>query len=175
MDTQRLYQLLERYVAQAASPTEERELFELTAGGSEPELKGALHGLLEATGPQTGFDRAHWQPVLERILSTARTLEGEERLPVRRLFPWTRIAAAAIIGILVTGTWLWTHRVPHSDNTNNSAGATVKDIAPGGQHAVLTLAGGSTILLDSARNAQLTSQGNTNVVKLYHGRLAYRP
>lgn len=46
------------------------------------------------------------------------------------------------------------------------------DIAPGGNKAVLTLANGSTIILDSAANGNLASQGNTKIIKL-NGQLAY--
>ncbi len=41
----------------------------------------------------------------------------------------------------------------------------VNNIAPGGDKAVLTLADGSTIVLDSAGNGQLAMQGHTSVTK----------
>lgn len=46
------------------------------------------------------------------------------------------------------------------------------DIAPGGNKATLTLADGSTIILDSSANGNLTSQGNVKVIKL-DGKLSY--
>ena len=55
-----------------------------------------------------------------------------------------------------------------------AAKAKVPVITPAGDRAVLTLADGSHILLDSAANGQLASQGNTQVVKLAGGQLAYR-
>jgi ferric-dicitrate binding protein FerR (iron transport regulator) len=48
------------------------------------------------------------------------------------------------------------------------------DVPPGGDKAVLTLADGSTIVLDDAQNGNLTQQGNTKVIKL-NGKLAYDP
>jgi ferric-dicitrate binding protein FerR (iron transport regulator) len=47
------------------------------------------------------------------------------------------------------------------------------DVAPGGNKAILTLGNGSTIVLDSAQNGLLTRQGNSKVMKLANGELAY--
>src|SRR5690606_23338425 len=47
------------------------------------------------------------------------------------------------------------------------------DVLPGGERAILTLADGTTILLDSAANGNLANQGGTQVVKLADGQLAY--
>jgi ferric-dicitrate binding protein FerR (iron transport regulator) len=48
------------------------------------------------------------------------------------------------------------------------------DIAPGGNKAMLTLANGSTIVLDSAQDGTLAQQGTTKIIKLDGGALAYR-
>src|SRR5207244_359201 len=48
-----------------------------------------------------------------------------------------------------------------------------QDIKPGGNNAVLTLADGSRIILDSATNGAIAQQGNTKIIKLDSGRLAY--
>ena len=187
MDTQRLYQLLEAYAARAASPEEEQELFGLLDAGPEPDIKGVLRQLQEATAPDpaAALDTARWQPVLDSILAMARTLEpeGEESTPDehtvdqppihRRFFPWTRIAAAAaVIGLLAAGTWFWTHR-PGPNTGTTTIIAKTDDVAPGGNRAILTLAGGSTIVLDSAHDGQLASQGNTTIVKSGSEQLAY--
>lgn len=47
------------------------------------------------------------------------------------------------------------------------------DVAPGGNKAVLTLANGAQIVLDSTANGAVTQQGNTKVIKLDNGQLAY--
>ncbi len=46
-------------------------------------------------------------------------------------------------------------------------------ILPGGDRAILTLADGSQIVLDSAVNGMLAEQGNAQVVKLSSGQIAY--
>jgi len=49
------------------------------------------------------------------------------------------------------------------------------DAAPGGNKAVLVLANGATIILDSAHSGKLAQQGGVNVIKMDSGRLAYSP
>ena len=67
-----------------------------------------------------------------------------------------------------------------SVNTANSIKTKVKtkpfkdDIPPGSDKAILTLADGSTIVLDDAQDGDLTHQGNTKLIKL-NGKLAYDP
>jgi len=48
-----------------------------------------------------------------------------------------------------------------------------KDILPGSNKAVLTLAGGETIVLDSAAKGTLAQQGATRIVKMADGQLSY--
>jgi len=52
--------------------------------------------------------------------------------------------------------------------------APIKDIAPGGNKATLTLGDGSTIVLDSTLNGQLGTQGNARIIKLDNGQLQYQ-
>jgi transmembrane sensor len=49
----------------------------------------------------------------------------------------------------------------------------VNDKTPGGNKAILTLADGSSIVLDSASNGTLGQQGNIKIIKLDNGLLAY--
>jgi transmembrane sensor len=88
---------------------------------------------------------------------------------------WAYMAASIILIIGTGGTWLWF--LPHhraSSLTPASTQAVVaSDIQPGGNKAVLTLADGRRIDLDSSANGVLTHQGNMKVSKLSDGRLAY--
>lgn len=86
------------------------------------------------------------------------------------------MAAASVMIILIAGlSWFYFN----SGRGNINSGHIVKnntpehDIAPGGNKATLTLADGSTIVLDSAQNGMLTQQGNAKVVKLQDGKVAY--
>jgi transmembrane sensor len=168
MDTQRLYQLFQRYAARTASPAEEQELFSLIDGEGESDIKGALLQLQASADPGGAPpDPARWQPVLDRILATARSLEGEEESPpvLTRRFPWTRLAAAAIIGLLIAGAWFFTHRPGHGETTNQFAAAKAADLPPGHSGAILTLGNGKNIILDSAANGPVAAQGSAVLVK----------
>ena len=79
---------------------------------------------------------------------------------------WVRYAAAIII-IFAIGAYLWTTgKKKHQDL------ALKTDIAPGRQGAILTLADGSRVKLDSMGNGMVAEQKGTKVL-LKDGSLAY--
>jgi transmembrane sensor len=82
--------------------------------------------------------------------------------PLRR---W--IAVAAVLLLVVAGIWLLFPR-------QTTAPTAKKDIAPGGNRATLTLAGGAHILLDTTRSGAIARQGGTDILKLADGRLTYK-
>jgi transmembrane sensor len=90
--------------------------------------------------------------------------------PVRRhIFIRSRWAAAAAILILLAGVSIYIFR----PKTTQPIAAAPNDIAPGGNKAILTLANGQQIFLDSARAGMLVQQGNARIVKTAGGQLAY--
>lgn len=87
-----------------------------------------------------------------------------------------RWAAAALILLTGLAAVLFTMR---NNNQKDITGkgrpsSPVYDAAPGKNGAVLTLADGSTLQLDSAGNGTVATQGNTKVV-LNNGQLSYEP
>jgi ferric-dicitrate binding protein FerR (iron transport regulator) len=88
---------------------------------------------------------------------------------IRRILPLS-VAAACVLALV--GTWLF--RSPVNKTIRQSAAAPAAPIVPAGNKAVLTLAGGQQVVLDSAANGTLATQGGMQVVKLAGGRLAYR-
>jgi ferric-dicitrate binding protein FerR (iron transport regulator) len=78
------------------------------------------------------------------------------------------MTAAAVVLLLVGLFRLWrTYRAESLVQTPAIV------VAPGGNRAVLTLAGGQKILLDSAAAGILAEQGNAQVKKVGDGKLAY--
>ncbi len=72
-----------------------------------------------------------------------------KRAPVRRIFLWQKLAAAAVIFIVFSlGIYLY---MGPSGNILANKSITKQEIAPGGNKAVLTLAGGKTILLSNEK------------------------
>lgn len=85
---------------------------------------------------------------------------------------WMRIAVAASI-ILITGAaGFWLIRTRET-NPPTTPVITQKDISPGGNKAILTLADKSTIVLDNAANGKLAQQGVATIIKSGDGLLAY--
>ncbi|MEO6134275.1 MAG: FecR domain-containing protein [Ginsengibacter sp.] len=87
---------------------------------------------------------------------------------------WKPLAAAASVILILLSTMVYFNNSQKVQKLSAVTKPTEqKDIAPGGNRAILTLADGQTIVLDSAQNGLLSSQGNTQVVKLENGKLAY--
>jgi ferric-dicitrate binding protein FerR (iron transport regulator) len=84
-------------------------------------------------------------------------------------------SAAAVLIILVAGYFLVTKKSPITVSKPVVVNAPANDItAPEKVHAILTLADGKTVILDSVNNGQLVSGGNANIMKLSDGHLVYR-
>lgn len=164
----RIIYLWQQFSAHEATRAELDELMELLSSGShDEESRQYLEQLLAAT-PAGEEDPAHWEPVLQSILHPERTLEpAGAPSPVRKLVR-RAMAAAAVILLLVGVERLW-----RSNDTQKATTAPVVVVPPGGNKAVLTLANGQRIILDSAANGMLADQGNTHVQKLGDGELAY--
>jgi transmembrane sensor len=92
-----------------------------------------------------------------------------------RKMPQRWWAAAAILLLIASGSYFFLNR-QHSKTPVASVKdkILINDAAPGGNKAILTLANGSKIILSNAKNGALTQQGNTKVVKLEDGKLAYQ-
>jgi ferric-dicitrate binding protein FerR (iron transport regulator) len=86
-----------------------------------------------------------------------------------------RLTAAAAMLLLLGGIYfLGIHKTNHSaDVKYTRQGEQQNDILPGGNRAVLALAGGTRIILDSARNGIVASQGGNNILKVNSGELNY--
>jgi ferric-dicitrate binding protein FerR (iron transport regulator) len=78
------------------------------------------------------------------------------------------VAAAILLVLAGSGSWLWLHHaaVPLVANAH------LYDVAPGKNGAVLTLADGSTVVLDSLGNGVVATQNGTKLL-LQNGQLAY--
>lgn len=105
-----------------------------------------------------------WQRIGERA--------DKPRGIVRRM--WMRsVAAAAVVTVMGTGAWyLFSHKqqqTPGSPTAVRYHG----DALPGGNRAVLELADGSLIGLDSAGSGELARQGDARILKTGEGEVAY--
>ncbi len=88
---------------------------------------------------------------------------------------WFKYAAAVII-LFGIGTYLWNNNL--KVKTENSkivqADSVEKDVVPGTNKAILTLADGTKIILDSVSAGLIASQGSSQIIKSSDGILAYQ-
>jgi transmembrane sensor len=88
---------------------------------------------------------------------------------------WQRLAVAALVLLIAGKAVLFFLPASPSKRKAMDPGQPTSyahDLPPGRNNAILTLADGHTITLDSAANGGLAQQGNTKVIKL-NGQIAY--
>lgn len=81
---------------------------------------------------------------------------------------WVVAAAASFFLCMFAGTYYFLQERPRQTTVT-----ILRDITPGGNKAVLTLANGQRIVLTTAKNGQLALQGNTAVIKTADGNISY--
>ncbi|MDP4283834.1 MAG: FecR domain-containing protein [Bacteroidota bacterium] len=120
------------------------------------------------------------QQLAERINSRLlETIRKENKQEVRKSWStWQITAAAATIMLILLSIgyyWMFSYKSSKHGIVKTAPQKTIlkNDIAPGGNKAILTLADGSSIILDSASNGTVSKQGNIKVQKLSNGLLAY--
>ncbi|MBS1563368.1 MAG: FecR domain-containing protein, partial [Bacteroidetes bacterium] len=131
---------------------------ELESGRYESDPLPAIHARLHAR--------------LRQAIDSSAVPVAQKPSVVRRLVAGKRWwAAAAVFILLLAGAGLYRY----SRQTPQPVIASVpqKDIAPGGNRALLTLADGSTITLDSAAIGKLAEQSGSTITKTADGQLEY--
>jgi transmembrane sensor len=171
MDQARLYELARKWTNGTITAPEQDELFsayERTAEGEE--------AILLPEGFAT--DQAAHGARLLAAIRAKRTMEQEDQQEVPVMRPrrsWYRyVAAAAVIaGISLVVVW-YTSRTPAGELTGQQGTRPTPTIVPGRETAVLTLADGTTITLDSASHGALARQGNMQITQLSGGQITYK-
>jgi transmembrane sensor len=81
--------------------------------------------------------------------------------------------AAAIVLIAGMAGWIWISSKQKKSVPDQTIVHEKMEIMPGGNKAILMLADGSSIVLDSAENGTIAQQGNTAIEKLSNGQIRY--
>lgn len=84
---------------------------------------------------------------------------------------WWWAAAVIVIGSAIAVILSADQQLVVPENASHHRA--FSDIQPGSNKAILTLADGRTITLDSAANGQIASQDNVKIVKLVNGEISY--
>jgi len=177
MDNNRLFELFASYHKGTATAAETDELMAMLGHLPDERLEELLQHTWNAQDVSQPFFTADTRNRFLQKLQPAEDREAVVRsMPSRRtLFLRVAAAAAVILVISVTAVLLLRNKnneVAQKTPETQKPEVTPKPIVPGRDQAVLTLADGSQILLDTAANGNLTQQGGVKVIKL-DGRLSY--
>lgn len=169
MTAERISTLFNRYMDGNATDAERLEL-------------SALALMTEHTLLIKGLEQAYWEKMKEG--KEELTQEEVEKLlhkisvtkpTVVRSLSWRRIAvAASIIIVLGLGTYFLFFNQTTKQQEMVKTTIPAKDVeAPKVTKAMITLADGSTVALDSVTSGTIAMQGNVNIIKNENGGIVY--
>ncbi len=182
----------ESFLLYCAGDEKEREKWEqqfvLVPGLRETAAEAKrLYGLVKVEMADAGAEARSFADLLPlQDNAGSYNAAGDQRPPVIPLTPskpllrrpWTWAAAAAILLVFILGgrrlfmTDSSVTPVPAPPVANTEP--VQRDAAPGRNTATLILADGSSLLLDSAANGELASQGGTRIIKLPNDQIRYQ-
>jgi len=168
-------EIFKKYLDDQCSPDEVRTLLAyFNYPENDAQLKRLILDYFEAI--ETNDNEAQYQSATDKIFTSIKRQHDSRKGKIVPLFrqTWIRIAAAIIL--LIGGYFIY-----NSINGNGTTKPVIAktdtanhEIGPGGNKAILTLADGSTINLESAVNGTISKQGNTILLKIVDGQLSYR-
>ena len=164
------YNLVTSYLEGTASPEEEKLLLR-------------YYDFLQENQLSWDEDRmGNYGEVKKEVYRRAlNEIAGHEKISKRNkisyLFSNWRVAiAAASISVILLSVVAWFQLKSPAQQVakeNDKPAPVMRDIAPGGNKAVLTLADGSQVVLEDAKNGAITQQNNVTVSKTKNGQLVY--
>lgn len=144
----RLHTLFSRYLDNTLSDAEYAEFWQmLEEEGRLQELSPDLQELWQSR-TEYSLPAAEWDQKINLILA-------DQRPKVKRMRVW-RYAAAVLVIIGGALAYNWLQKNDHPPEHIAEAPAVQQDVTPGTNGAILTFSNGKTIVLDTARNGQLT-------------------
>lgn len=170
MDVNRLIELLRRYKANELSGAEAEEW---SAVVESEELRGTLLRLMEneldLQKATENFDTAEWKQVFTRIMQTDQPVANEVSRTgsLFQLRKWGWVAASVLIMLSAGAYFLLKEKEkPETGIVRHN------EVGPGKEGAVLTLADGRQVVLDSLGNGIVATENGSQVL-LRNGELSY--
>jgi ferric-dicitrate binding protein FerR (iron transport regulator) len=165
----RLENLFQKYIDNNISADEYAEMWQLIDTEAEAgKLTPQMLNLWEEN-PQYTLNDAVWDNKIKLLKTSIKPVK------LKRTFFWKYLAAASIIIALGTGLYFSLFSKDNSTSSkavkNTIAANDVK--APQTNRAIITLADGRQVYLDSISNGQIAQEGNISLVKLPNGQLVY--
>ncbi len=165
MSSDRLKYLLEQYVAGDATSGEIKELFRWIKNmHDDTAIKNKIKQLWSEGENNERNPATDWNTIYQKIIEIP--VIGHRR-------SWAKMAAAVIIFAIGFGGYLLLRSDSGQPVVTIPQQQSAPQLLPGGDKAVLTLASGEQIILDSKTDGVLAQEGNTRIIKLNQGRLSY--
>lgn len=162
--------LLRQFLQDRASDQELIQLEQWLQQQNDQDAGSLLASLYEPESQQPAPDQARLNAILARI-EALQPQPSPSRIISMRKWKW---AAACILVLIAAGAWLWISSTDDRRKTDPPLLTAQKKIAPGKAGAILTLADGTQLVLDSLGNGAVTTQ-NGSQVSLENGHLSYDP
>ncbi|TWV96781.1 FecR family protein [Chitinophaga pinensis] len=170
MTISEIKRLLEKYKRREITPEEHLQLMQAVKDDAyTAAIKADIMDTLYGETPDMGWDEGQAAAMLEGIFSEGLAERHHLRVVKRRRLVYRSLAAAVVAGLIATGVYY----MSLTEKQVAPAVAVKKQpLLPGSDKAMLTLADGTVIPLDSAKNGALAQQGNTQITNT-NGRLSY--
>jgi transmembrane sensor len=161
--------LLDKYKRNEISGEEYLQLMQEVADDTHTSaVKADIMETLYGKVPDIGMDEEESTAMLSGIFQAGVTDARHLRIARRRKIVYSSLAAAVVAGMIATGVYV-------SQSGKRAVPVAVmqaKALLPGSDKAMLTLADGTVIPLDSASNGTLARQGSTQIMNR-NGALSY--
>jgi transmembrane sensor len=163
MSNNRIHNLVRAFLDGQLTEAEQQEFYALL---KDQDQRAALsEKFMELTGDpdmQLPFDES-LQPVLDAVMQADRASAPVlEMYPAKRSQRWIWVAASVLL-LAVAGTWFFFGGNKNGKEEQQAVASTV-NIPPGTEGAVLTLADGTTMLLDSLADGVIARQQGADLV-----------
>ncbi|TAN13938.1 MAG: DUF4974 domain-containing protein [Chitinophagaceae bacterium] len=170
----RLEYLLKRYVDGICTQEEKEELLSIIQHAQQDEqLKGLMDQVWSRLSSAYRLNEEQSTRILSAIFNPFMAEEtirsGKKSIYFMR---WSAVAAVLAVLILAGGI-MWFKNDIRVKKIPGVLTQTQHDIAPGGNKAVLTLANGKKIILDSLENGALPTKYANNITKVNNGLLVF--
>lgn len=172
---ERIHYLFLRFMGDEASTGERKELSELLKEETDPAAwEELLEEIYQAETATQEYNETEWHPVLEQLLAQNRENDAAVKPLNKRItltFRQMAVAASILLVIGLSSYFLFINKPTKQDDI---VVAEIKDVkAPTTNRAMITLADGRTVYLDSAANGQIFTQNNIKVTKTADGKIIY--
>lgn len=165
---ERINYLLEAYANRTHTRPELDELLEYIRQAKDDD---SIYALIEQRyhAHQSGspLPDLDWDFMFQQITRKEEPVQSGRRIHLLRKWQY----AAAVIVLLCAGGYFW---YKQSISPVTVPVISQADVTPGGNKAILTLADGSQIILDSTTNGNIAKEGNTLITRSKTGELIYQ-